>query len=140
MADKGSMPWKANDGQYGTMVWKSSAPKRSNLKPWIEIRFPEPRLLNRYRHSSNREYYFETDYLEQNGGSMFPTYRVSVQQPDGSWNEVAASNRAKKFLEQQPELKAAADQLHALIAELSEQGPRHSFVGRFKRPGPTPLS
>ena len=34
MADAGSTVEKANDGQYGTMIWKSKTPAGSKKKPW----------------------------------------------------------------------------------------------------------
>lgn len=126
--------FKANDGEFGTQAWRAKSNKGSKLKPWVEIHFAEPREVNRFRFSKNREYYFETDYLQQKGFDSFPTYRVSLLQEDGSWKEVAGSNRAKRRLEQDPELQKASDTLHARIADLSEKGPRHSFVGRFMEP------
>jgi len=125
---------KANDGQFGTQAWRAKAPKDSKKRPWVEIHFPGEREVNRFRFSSNREYYFETDYLSQGNYSKFPTYRISVQQPDGGWKEVAASVKAKGMLDKNPDWKTAADSLHEIIADLKEEGPRHSFVGRFFEP------
>jgi hypothetical protein len=132
MADEGSKAWKANDGKYGTMVWKSNAPKGSAKKPWLEIRFPEPKEVNRFRLSINREYYFETDYL-QSGESNFPSYRVLIQQPDGEWKEVASTKTARASLKD-PAAKTASEELHRQIAALEEEGPRHSFIGMFEKP------
>lgn len=137
MKDEGATVEKANDGQYGTMVWKSRAPKDSKLKPWVEIHFTEPQEINRFRFSNNREYYFETDYLD-NGktGGGFPGYRVLIQQEDGSWKEVASTQKAREMLKKQPKLKTASEKLHEHLMALSEEGPRHSFVGSFTRRPP----
>ncbi len=87
MADPGAGVERANDGQYGTMIWKSKAPPGGKKKPRVEIHFPQAQEVNRFRFSSNREYYFETDYLEQGGRGVFPGYRILAQQVDGSWKE-----------------------------------------------------
>lgn len=134
MAQRGSPVQSANDGEFGTMGWKSKAPEGSKEKPWVEIRFPEEKDVNRFRFSSNREYYFETDYLEQKGGNGFPGYRISALQPDGSWKETGKTSWARELLKQNPALKQASIHLHQLIGVISEEGPRHSFIGRFEKP------
>ncbi|MCB1063913.1 MAG: PSD1 domain-containing protein [Verrucomicrobiae bacterium] len=134
MADAGSLVGRANDGEFGTMVWKSRAPKDSKEKPWVEVHFAETQEVNRFRFSNNREYYFETDYLEKKGGGGFPGYRISAQQSDGSFKEVGKTASARELLKQKPGMKQAAVRLHELIARISEEGPRHSFVGRFEKP------
>jgi hypothetical protein len=85
MLQKGSTVEKANDGKYGTMVWKAAARKNSKEKPWVEINFPKPIEVNRFRFSSNREYHLETDYLEKMPGSYYPGFRVLTLQDDGTW-------------------------------------------------------
>lgn len=126
--------WKANDGSFGTQGWRARAPKGSKEKPWVEIRFPEAHEVNRFRFSSNREYYFETDYLEQKGSGKFAGVRISALQPDGSWKQIGGTHRANQLLNQKPAMRKASDKLHELIAGMSEEGPRHSFVGRFIKP------
>ncbi|MGJ8698106.1 MAG: DUF1553 domain-containing protein [Verrucomicrobiaceae bacterium] len=130
---EGSKVWKANDGEYGTMVWKGFAPKGSKKKPWVEVRFTEPQEVNRFRFSSNREYYFETDYLDTNSGN-FPGYRILAQEDDGSWVEVGGTKSARAALAENGELKDASDRLHEAINSLAEEGPQHSFIGRFIKP------
>jgi mono/diheme cytochrome c family protein len=137
MTDSGSPVAKANDGEYGTMIWKGKAPAGSKKKPWVEIRFREAKKVNRFRFSSNREYYFETDYLEQGGNGQFPGYRLLAQAPDGTWKEVAGTQRAREALKKNDSLEAASIRLHESLAALAEEGPRHSFVGRFQNPGVT---
>lgn len=137
MADPGKAVSKANDGEYGTMIWRSKAPDGNKQKPWVEIHFSEPQEVNRFRFSSNREYYFETDYLTSGPNGQFPGYRILAQQSDGSWREVASTQKAKTKIQKSPELKAASARLHEHIDALNEEGPRHSFVGRFVNPGTT---
>lgn len=136
MSDKGNLVWKANDGLFGTMVWKSKAPKESKEKPWVEIHFTEPREVNRFRLSLNREYFFETDYLEQKRGK-FPAYRISALRGDGSWEELGSTKRAEKLVSQNGELQTALSRLQEHIAKFGEEGPRHSFVGKFMKPAKT---
>ncbi len=136
MADERSGISNANDGVFGTMVWRSKAPKGSNKKPWIELHFSEPKEVNRFRFSINREYFFETDYLEKKNNSSFPGVKISALEPDGSWMPLGGSFSAGKLLKSKPELKSASDELHLLIDQISEDGPRHSFVGQFSKKPP----
>ncbi len=129
-----SAPETANDGQFGTMAWRTDIPKGSKEKPWIEIHFPSEKEVSRFRYSSNREYYFETDYLLQNGNSTFSGFKISAQQADGSWQELAKTDVAKELLKKDPELAKASERLHKNIELLKEEGPQHSFVGNFVKP------
>ena len=124
----------ANDGEFGTQSWKSRAPAGSKDKPWVEIQFTEPREVSRFRFSNNREYYFETDYLAEGRNYQFPGYRISAQQPDGTWSEVGSTKTAQQKLANNAQLKQASERLHQLIATLAEEGPRHSFIARFQEP------
>ena len=98
MADPGGGVHKVNDGEYGTMTWKSKAPAGSKTKPWVEIHFPQAQEVNLFRFSSNREYYFETDYLDNGNKGGFPGYRVLAQQEEGSWKEVGSTQQARAAL------------------------------------------
>ena len=128
---------KANDGIYGTMTWKSRTPEGSDVRPWVEVHFTEPREVSRFRFSSNREYYFETDYLEKMPSGNFPAVRIAALQPDGSWEVIGDSEEARKRLNGRPALKEASVRLHQEIAKLKEEGPQHSFVGQFREPKAT---
>lgn len=136
MTKPGNELWKANDGKYGTMAWRANAPKGSKIKPWVEIQFPQPVEVNRFRFSANREYYFETDYIERNGYGSFAGFKVFALQPDGSWKQVGNTGWAKQLINKDPELKQASEKLHQLIEQVKEEGPRHSFVGQFIRKPP----
>ena len=131
MRQEGSTVEKANDGKYGTMMWKSFAKKGSKEKPWVEITLPEPIEINRVRISSNREYYLETDYLTKLPSSKHPAMRVLAMDEGGNWKLLGDSQQAQKMLSQKPDLKAAADRLHQHIQNLAKDGPQHAFVGRF---------
>ncbi|MGJ8642078.1 MAG: PSD1 and planctomycete cytochrome C domain-containing protein [Luteolibacter sp.] len=131
MRDQGSLVLKANDGKFGTMVWKGFAPKRSKAKPWVKIRFKEPQAVNQFRFSRNREYFFETDYLEGNDKESFPGYRILAQQDDGTWKELASTKQARADLKANPDLNSTSTRLHVAIDSLNEEGPRYSFIGSF---------
>lgn len=136
MTKPGNELWKANDGKYGTMAWRASGPKGGKAKPWVEIQFSQPVEVNRFRFSSNREYYFETDYIQRKGYGAFAGFKVSALQPDGSWKQVGNTGWAKQLVNKDPELKRASEKLHQLIEQVKEEGPRHSFVGQFTRKPP----
>jgi len=134
MASPGKEVTKANDGEYGTMIWRAKSPDGSDKKPWVEIHFPKAEEVNRFRFSTNREYYFETDYLTSGPNGQFPSFRILSKSEDGSWKEVASSQKAKAQINKSPKLKEATGQIQEYIDALNEEGPRHSFVGRFVKP------
>ncbi|MDE0827207.1 MAG: PSD1 and planctomycete cytochrome C domain-containing protein [Akkermansiaceae bacterium] len=136
MGDKGNPVSNANDGEFGTMIWKSKAPKGSQQKPWVEIHFSRPQEVSSFRLSLNRDYFFETDYLEQKK-KEFPDYRISALQEDGSWVELGGTKKAEKLMSQSADLQAASKRLQGHIAKYGEEGPRHSFVGKFGKPETT---
>ncbi|MEM9282822.1 MAG: PSD1 and planctomycete cytochrome C domain-containing protein [Verrucomicrobiota bacterium] len=136
MTKPGNDLWKANDGQFGTMAWRAASPKGSDQKPWVEIHFPEEVEVNRFRLSSNREYFFETDYLEKSAEYYSPGYKISALQADGSWRQLGSTGWSKQLIEKDPELQQSSKRLQALIGQLGEEGPRHSFVGSFTRKPP----
>ena len=123
MADPRHPVHNANDGQYGTMVWRAGAPKESGKKPWVEIRFPKAKSINRFRFSSNREYFFETDYLSEGNSGRFPAYRILARQADGSWQEVANTHKAEAKLKNIPFFarSQARQRIEAIAREADEQ-------------------
>lgn len=123
-----------NNGEFGTNQWRSKAPQGSQKKPWVEIHLTEPQKVSRFRLSSNREYYFETDYLDGGGGGKLPGFTVKALQADGTWKEVGKTGWADQLVKRDPKLKEASDRLHELIAIMAEEGPRHSFIARFQKP------
>jgi hypothetical protein len=126
---------RINDGEYGTMAWRARAPNKSKDRPWAILSFDKVQKINRLRISSNREYYFETDYLTSKPGLSFANYEVEVQGKDGKWKQVASTWWIENGLnKKQPARAAAVKKLRELAHALAEEGPRPSFVGRFSRP------
>jgi len=125
---------KANDGLFGAQQWMAKAPAGSKRTPWVEIHFPEEREVSRFRFSTNREYYFETDYIVGGRGGKLPGFTISALTPDGRWQEIGKTGRAAELLKRNPEWNQASERLHQRIAALQAEGPQHSFVGRFQKP------
>ncbi len=126
---------RINDGEYGTMAWRARAPNKSEERPWALLNFDRAQRINRLRISSNREYYFETDYLTTKPGFSFTNFEVEVQGKDGKWKKVASTWWIENGLnKKQPARAAAVKKLKQLAYALAEEGPRPSFVGRFIKP------
>ena len=128
---------RVNDGQYGTQAWGAKSPPNSKEKPYLEVTFPESVEIERMRLSTNREDYFETDYLEGLHRFNFGGYTVEARRADGEWHTVALSMSSDKQNSRHPKRAKLLEQLQHLIAVVSEEGPTPSFVARFIRPVPT---
>ncbi|MDE0577540.1 MAG: DUF1553 domain-containing protein, partial [Opitutales bacterium] len=122
------------DGNYGTQRWQASYNKQVKKQPWLEFTFANHVQVGRLRISTNREYYYETDYLEQKNKFNFQDYIVEAQLPDGSWKEIASTLKIKKAVEQNKGLLDPVREISHLTYELAESGPRPSFVGSFIKP------
>ncbi len=126
---------RVNDGEYGTMTWRAQVGKNSEEKPWVQFDFSESQTINRLRLSSNREYFYDTDYLDNK--PYLPRYEcdVDILKPDGTWQPwVGTWFVNKKLSEKHPERATALKEIQRLIDLLAEEGPRPSFVGRFVQP------
>jgi len=127
-----------NDGKYGTMAWRANVGKNAKEKPWLQFDFEKPKTINRLKLSANREYFFDTDYLEKK--PYLPKYNFDLQilQPDGTWKTWMSTwyinNQLKK---KHPERNKLLSEIQGQITKLAEEGPRPSFVGRFIYPKTT---
>lgn len=123
------------NGEFGTMTWRAQFPKDSEERAWVQLDFEESQNVNRLRLSTNREYFYDTDYLTKKPYLPRYEYDMDVLQEDGSWKPwVGTWFVNKKLSEQRPERKKALTEIQQQIASLAEEGPRPSFVGRFVRP------
>ena len=128
---------RLNDSEYGTMAWRARV-KKGEEQPWVQYDFAEPTKINRLRLSSNREYFYDTDYL--NKKPFLPRYEfdMSILKSDGTWQPwVGTWYVNKKLSEKHPERKKFIAELQKQIGTLAEEGPQPSFVGRFVRPAVT---
>ncbi|MGI9472862.1 MAG: DUF1553 domain-containing protein [Rubripirellula sp.] len=125
------------DGEFGTMTWRAQT-KKDEEKPWVRIEFDEPVEIDRLRMSSNREYFYDTDYLTKKPNLPRYEWDLDVQQSDGSWQPWVGTWIVNTQLNKKhPKRAAALKEVQSLISELGEAGPRPSFVGRFVRPDVT---
>ena len=131
------------DGEYGTMTWRAKAADTSKgdtatgetKQPWVQIDFHEAQTIDRLRLSSNREYYYDTDYLTRKPSLPRYEFDVDVLQDDESWKPwVGTWFVNKKLTEEHPERKNALAAIQKSIQGLAEEGPRPSFVGRLVQP------
>lgn len=126
------------DGEFGTMTWRAQFPPKSEERAWVEFEFADPQKVNRLRLSSNREYFYDTDYLTKK--PYLPRYEfdMDVKQGDGTWKPwVGTWFVNKKLNETHPKRKPILAEIQKSIDTLAEEGPRPSFVGRFIRPSVT---
>ncbi len=130
---------RVNDGEYGTMTWRAKTTKDPSTgeeqKPWVRFDFNEPRLINRLRLSNNREYYYDTDYLDKK--PFLPRYEfdVDVMDANGKWQPWTGTWAVNKKLNSEHAGRAKLiAALQDQIRTLSDEGPRPSFVGRFVPP------
>jgi cytochrome c553 len=122
------------DGKYGTQRWQASFNKQKKQNPWLEFSFKKPVKVGRMRISTNREYYYETDYLEQKNKFNFDQFIVNVKLPDGTWQEIASIPKFRKSMEGNQVVSDAVKEISHLTYKLAEEGPRPSFVGSFIKP------
>jgi hypothetical protein len=84
--------------------------------------------------SSNREYYYETDYLEQKNKFNFDKFLVNVKLVDGTWQEISSIQEIRDLMKREKTIGDAVGEINHLAYKLSEEGPRPSFVGSFIKP------
>ncbi|MDF1816629.1 MAG: DUF1553 domain-containing protein, partial [Verrucomicrobiales bacterium] len=126
----------AIDGQYGTMAWRAKSPDKK-IKPWLEVTFKEPKTIGRMRISSNREYYFDTDYLTRMGGAFAGDYKLEYRDKEGNIISLGGTNQFKNLLKKDKHLAAAHGEMNRLAAQINEDGPRPSFIASFIEPAVT---
>jgi len=129
---------RVNDGEFGTMAWRASTPKNGKDRPWVQFDFNEVETVDRLRLSSNREYFYDTDYLTKKPYLPKYQYDMDILKEDGTWQPwVGTWFVNTKLNEKHPQRKAALNEIQRLIRLLAEEGPRPGFIGRFVRPAVT---
>ena len=125
---------RISDGQYGTMVWRAKVEKGQD-RPWVQFDLPKTEKINRIRISNNREYFYDTDYLEKKPTLPRYEFDVQIRGKDGEWKPWVGTWAVNQRLkEKHPERQLILDEIQQLISTLAEQGPRPSFIGRFIPP------
>lgn len=126
-----------NDGEYGTQAWNARAPQGTKERPWVQFSFQQPREINMIRLSTNREDFYETDYLTGLNPKAYKGYRVEVLEASGKWKRIGGTySVAQQDTKNRLRAKEIA-QLSKLIEQLVAEGPQPSFVGRFIKPSTT---
>lgn len=128
---------KINDGMFGTEAWAGKSPPDTKQKPWVQLTFAKPHVVDRLRLSTNRADFLETDYLLAMNKFNFGPYKVECQGADGKWNVVANTGQLKKLDVKYPTRPKIIQQIQSLIINVSEEGPKSSFVGRLINPSKT---
>ena len=126
---------RISDHEYGTMAWRANTGKDSTERPWVRFDFSEPQRIDRLRLSSNREYFYDTDYLDKK--PYLPNYQfdMDVMDSEGDWKPwVGTWYVNKKLSEKHADRKPIITEIQRLIDLLAQEGPRPSFVGRFIEP------
>ena len=127
---------RITDGEYGTMAWRARGDK--NDKPWVRLDFDKPVKVSRIRMSGNREYFYDTDYLEKKPSVPRYEFDMDVMDTDGQWKPWMGTWFVnKKLNEQHPQRKKLLGSVQQTINALAEDGPRPSFVGRLVEPAKT---
>ena len=123
-----------NDGEYGTQAWNARAPNKGKERPWVQFSFQQPRQVNMIRMSTNREDFYETDYLTGLNPKAYTGYRVEVRDAEGTWKPVGGTYAANQQLKNNPRRREVVSKLTGLIEQLVAEGPQPSFVARFVDP------
>ena len=128
---------RVSDGEYGTMIWRAKVDK-DEQRPWVQFDLPSAQLINRIRISNNREYFYDTDYLDKKPNLPRYEFDVEVRGEDGQWKPWTGTWAVNvKLKEKNPDRQPVLQEVQKLIAQLGEQGPRPSFVGRLIEPSVT---
>ncbi|TWT83641.1 Planctomycete cytochrome C [Planctomycetes bacterium CA13] len=126
---------RVNDGEFGTMAWRAKSTKDSDDPSWVRFDFERPESISRLRMSSNREYFYDTDYLDKKPYLPRYEYSLDVLKDDGTWQSWLGTWHVNTQLDKQhPERKTALSEIQSAIETLAEEGPQPSFVGRFVQP------
>ena len=126
---------RVTDGEYGTMAWRARVAKDAEQYPSIQLDFNEISHVDRLRISSNREYYYDTDYLERMPTLPRYEFDLDYQKDDGTWQPwIGTWYVNKKLNEKHPERQKTIQRVQSLISKFSGEGPQPSFVGRFIEP------
>jgi hypothetical protein len=103
----------------------------------VQFTFTEPRTINRIWLSTNREDFFETDYLNGMNKSSFEPFQVEVLTESGEWKLVAGTKLVEQLNQRHPDRIGMLNELQELIVHVNEEGPKPSFVARFVQPAKT---
>lgn len=125
---------RLNDGQFSTKGWRSISPKGSKERPWLEFNFPKEVTIEAVRISSNREDFYETDYLVNLHKRMYGEFKIELKDQEDQWKPFCSTVAMKNKSKQNKKMSALQTQIQEVIGELLIEGPQPSFLGRFVDP------
>ncbi|WP_145170795.1 PSD1 and planctomycete cytochrome C domain-containing protein [Rubripirellula lacrimiformis] len=125
---------RLNDGVFGTKGWRGVSPKGVQDKPWLEFDFPNKVNVSALRISTNREDFYETDYLDGMNKVSYGDFRIELRGDDGQWTAFSSTAAMKKRTKESEQRQALQQQVQDVITELLIQGPQPSFLGQFVSP------
>lgn len=126
-----------NNGVFGTKGWRGVSKKGNQEKPWLEFTFAEPVSVGAIRVSSNREDFFQTDYLEKMNKRMYGEYRIQFRDESGQWKAFASTAAMKQRSKNNEDRQAMQTKVQELVGELLVQGPQPAFLAEFVEPAET---
>ncbi|MDG2168986.1 MAG: PSD1 and planctomycete cytochrome C domain-containing protein [Opitutales bacterium] len=127
-------PSNINDGIKGTMNWRPIKEMPEGVWPSVSFEFPKPQLINHLKVSSNRQYFFETEYLTSYSPGSPKKFVFEVMNESGAWVEIASTEDLDQQIKENESLAVHHENLQATIDAVLEQGPQPSFVGQFIDP------
>jgi hypothetical protein len=125
---------RLTDGVFGTKGWRGVTPKESSEHPWLEFKFPESVTVATIRVSSNREDFYETDFLEGMNKSKYGEFKIEIRDADGTWKPFSSTAAMKKRTSENEKRQQLQANIQDLITELLVQGPLPAFLGQFIKP------
>lgn len=128
---------KLINGVLGTKQWRAQSPKGVKQTPWVDFAFPSEVTVSAIRLSTNREDFYETDYLEGQNKTMYGEFRVAIQDKAGEWKPFCSTAAIKKRTSEDETRSAMQEKLQSVVDALIIEGPQPAFLATFVEPAET---
>jgi len=125
---------RLTDGLFGTKGWRSVSPPKSRERPWLEFAFPHRVSVASIRISSNREDFYETDYLAGMNKTMYGEFKIELRNDEGEWQPFSSTAVMKKRSKENEHRQALQKRIQAIIVALQVEGPQPAFLAQFVDP------
>ncbi|TWT54574.1 Planctomycete cytochrome C [Rubripirellula amarantea] len=122
------------DGVFGTKGWRGKSPPKSKTLPWLQFQFTEPVNVDAIRISSNREDFYETDYLEGMNKSQYGEFKIEARDAEGNWKPFSSTAAMKKKTAQDDQRQQLQAEIQSVITDLLVEGPQPAFLAQFVEP------
>ncbi|WP_168564907.1 PSD1 and planctomycete cytochrome C domain-containing protein [Crateriforma spongiae] len=131
---EGKNPESLADGVFGTQVWRAKNPSGQKERPWLHYTFAQDTTIDQIRISTNREDFFETDYLDKLNKNMHGDFAIQFRDANGNWKTFAKTSMMRKRTQDDSNRSALVDTIQQAIEQLSTQGPQMAFLGKLIEP------